>query len=160
MNMRANTTTGLLNEACAQLRSLPPHCEPEFLHIGEQLGLAITAIGKVQERMNGLSRHLTGNDLASARRVLENSMAELVALVEGKGNGRQSLAALHDLIAKALLRLEPLSRVIGEIGVLAVNARIQASQLSQGGWIFPSSPARYRACAAWPAKRWNAAKTA
>lgn len=123
----------ILNAGIARIGELPKVCEPEFLRIGGELFAVIAALDGMQAQMGELRERLTGDDLCEARRALETSMADLVGLVHANHGDKASLPGLRDLIGRALARIAPLNRVIGEIGVLAVNAKIQASQVTAAG---------------------------
>lgn len=131
--MTLQDAAATLTDCIAAVDRLPSSCEPEFLRIGNDLVAAVGTLDRMQAQMQALRERLTGDALAQAREVLQSGTTTLAGLVGDDRGDKAALAALHDIIARALARIAPLTRVIGEIGVLAVNAKIQASQVTATG---------------------------
>lgn len=132
MNAHVDTAAALRG-AAARLQELPVVCEAEFVRVGDALTAAVGAVGRVQSRMGDLRDALIGDDMRRARDALTQGAARIATLLGGATAGRASLADLQELIGKAQQRLTMLIRVLGEIGVIAVNAQIQAAQVAQAG---------------------------
>ncbi len=131
--MDLRDTSAILKENILVVDGLPNLCEPEFLRIGDELFAVVQTLGGMQGQMQVLRDRLVGDELAEARAVLESGTATLAALIGGNHSDKAALAELGGIIAKALARIAPLARVIGEIGVLAVNAKIQVAQVTAAG---------------------------
>lgn len=141
----------VLRTGIDRLATLPGICEPAFLSVGDKLIGAVGALGQIQRTMGDLRERLTGIELEDSRRALMNTITGLGDFTGDQSRNRAGLEELQSLIRDAASRTAPLTRILGEINVLAVNARIEASHIRQTGVdfsVFTREIARLRNLAA------------
>ncbi len=132
MNAPFPNFAGRLHRIALDLDRLHAPTEARFLAFGAVLGRAEAAMARVGGTLSDLAARLAGGEAEGAARRLEEAVAQVAALIrrdDGHGD------TLHDLAAKTAEvtgHLAHLRKAIGEVRVLAMNAKIQAAQLPPG----------------------------
>lgn len=116
------------------LGRLTASTEGDFLAIGDTLGRAVAAFGGLAGQFDGLAGHLHSHDSGSVAATLERVMDSIRALsCQEQGGTADSLRHLDQSAAELGKRLAALGKIIGEIGALAINGKIQAASVSAAG---------------------------
>ncbi len=122
----------LLAELAAGLAAATAPTEPVFLEVGGALAATVTGLQGIAGDFAELSAQIEGEDAVAAVAGIERAIARVAELSGDGGGGSAGLAALAGDADQLTRRLEVLRGVAGEVGVLAMNAKIQASQLTTG----------------------------
>lgn len=104
--------------------------EARFLSIGDSLGATMDAVNSVRTSFDRIQDQLQGD--ANGSGDLVSSLADVVRVTERIGLGEDQSGnwdALEREIEGVLTRLQRIQQVVGEIDVLGMNAKIQASHL-------------------------------
>lgn len=123
-------SSGYINVTSASLDDLKQaaaETEVLFLHVGEQLGYAATALGTMTEVFGALRERLEKPELLHAIACLEEAATGIDAI--GRRNAG-SLADLEQMDATTILirsRLARLCKTISEVRLLSINARIESA---------------------------------
>lgn len=112
----------------AELGTLAGPSEREFIALGDALARAVTQVQAVEGDFAALTRRLQDDDAAQA---LSNTLVRIATLSQA-GDAVGRLIDLGTATAAAGGRLAALRKTVGEVGVLATNAKIQAVQMGAG----------------------------
>jgi hypothetical protein len=124
----------VLAELDGDLGRLTASTEGDFLAIGDTLGRAVTAFGGLAGQFDDLAGHLHSHDSGSVAAALERVMDSIKALgSQQQGGTAENLRHLDQAAAELGKRLGVLGKIIGEIGALAINGKIQAASVSAAG---------------------------
>jgi hypothetical protein len=107
--------------------------ETRFQDISESLQQAIAVLTRMTATFSSLHARLEGSDLLEATNVLSSAAAEVEAFA---AVSRQDAAMLVRLAGSAGTMREPLSqmkKLAGEVGILAMNARVTAATMGDSG---------------------------
>jgi hypothetical protein len=116
------------------LGALNGPAETAFLAIGTALGQASEQVGRMRSCFAQLVERLADTEATAAR--LREATAR-ISLLAGQGNeSAELLAQLGEELGEIDGCLESMSRVVREVGALAVNAKIQASFVQSSGMDF------------------------
>ena len=110
--------------------------EDAFLAIGSVLGEASSLLGGIQTGFATLVERLEGGEAAATATGLVNATERFASLGSGSHGSTEVLLRLVGVVGQIEARLRTLSKVVGEVGALAINAKIQASLIEAGGTDF------------------------
>lgn len=128
-----NLDLARLAAVVADLAAVNAPAETAFLGIGSALETASGGLGRLQICFADLVERLEGNETTATTARLQNAVEQLAALADGEHGSTAVLAGLGDLVTQIEGRLLALAKVLGEVGALAINAKIQASQITTDG---------------------------
>ena len=128
-----NLDLASLAAAVAGLAAVHDPAEKAFLGIASALEEASGVLGSLQVSFTDLVERLEGSETASTTKRLREATRQIAALTEGEHGSTEVLAGLGALVKQIEGRLLALSKVLNEVGALAINAKIQASQTASGG---------------------------
>ena len=123
----------LLAELAATLAVAVAPTEPVFVRLGEALAATVSGLQGVAGDFALLSTQIEGEDAVAAVAGIERAIACVAGLSSEGGDEAAGLAGLAGDVGLLTRRLTLLRAVADEVAVLAMNAKIQASQLSRGG---------------------------
>ncbi len=127
---------GVLRAVMADLGGLNGPAEDAFLAIGSVLGEASSLLGGIQTGFATLVERLEGGEAAATATGLVNATERIASLGSGSHGSTEVLLRLVGVVGQIEARLRTLSKVVGEVGALAINAKIQASLIEAGGTDF------------------------
>ena len=122
-----------LTSVMTELGGLNGPAEEAFLAIGSALGEASTLLGRVQSGFDALVEHLQGADSKGTAIGLVNATEQIASLTGRSHGSADELVRLGEVIKRIEASLRALGKIIGEVGALAINAKIQASLIESGG---------------------------
>jgi len=125
-----------LTSVMAELGTLNGPAEEAFLAIGSVLGEASGLLGGIQDSFASLVERLDGSEATATANGLERATERIASLAGGNQGSVEMLVRLGDVVRQIEGRLLALSKVVGEVGALAINAKIQASLIETGGTDF------------------------
>jgi len=127
-----------IDEIAGVVRSAAASMEAQFLDIGGRLATAVDVIGTLSETFDLLSDELQGDNLVAATDDLSRIMSRVSALTEAGALEREAVARLVDLTATVQQRVLLMGKAVSGIGMLAINARIEAASIGEAGSDFTS----------------------
>jgi methyl-accepting chemotaxis protein len=125
-----------LDDLCAlaaELDGLKGPAEEAFLTVGSALGEASHLFGKIQDCFRLLVGRLDGSAATATTDRLEKTTAQFAHLGSIGHALTDSLDQLNTMAPAIESHLQVLHKIAGEVGALAINAKIQASQVPSGG---------------------------
>lgn len=122
-----------LTELADILGRLTGSADQDFLRIGNTLGHAVEVFGRLGGNLAGLAEQLHSQDAHSAVSTLEQAVQEIRGMSSGDSQTGSILLQLEEGSAEVAKRLDLLQRIIGEIGALAINGKIQAALVTAAG---------------------------
>ncbi len=102
--------------------------ETKFLHCGQNIAGAASAMRGIAGAFAGLSELLHSQDFSLAVGTLSDVVGALAA-ISGDGGGQAALERLDDLVKRVGAPLNRLRKTVDEVEILAVNARIEAAHV-------------------------------
>ncbi len=122
----------VLAELTAELGVVTQPTEAAFLRLGDGLAATVADLQRIEAGFADLSERIDGQDAVAAIHGIEQAVACIAELSQGNGEEAACLGRLADDIARLARLLAVLGSVAAEVGVLAMNAKIQAAQLVTG----------------------------
>lgn len=123
-----------LAEVDHALGRLTGSTDGEFLAIGNILGRGVTVFDGLAGQFSSLAEQFHSQDAGSAAAALEQAMAGIQRMAaHDAGTAVPLLRGLDASAAELERRLAGLGKIIGEIGGLAINGKIQAAQVRAAG---------------------------
>ncbi|MGE5514282.1 MAG: hypothetical protein ACM31D_00515 [Bacteroidota bacterium] len=123
-----------LAEVDHALGRLTGSTDGEFLAIGNILGRGVTVFDGLAGQFSSLAEQFHSQDAGSAAAALEQAMAGIQRMAaHDAGTAVPLLRGLDAGAAELERRLAGLGKIIGEIGGLAINGKIQAAQVRAAG---------------------------
>lgn len=122
-----------LRDVSAELSRLIAPNEPAFLALGEALASAsakLTAGGGVFRELSGM---LDREDGAQAERALATAREDILRISAETRRIASSITQLDQNMGAVGRPLVSLAKIIGEVGALAINAKVQAAQVHASG---------------------------
>jgi hypothetical protein len=110
--------------------------EGRFLDIGGQLGTAVDTIGTLTLTFDRLANELKGENLRGATQQLSRVMTA-VATARVDDGKRTVFKQLADLITKIQERIAQMGKAVSDLGMLAMNTRIEAANIGDARRDFP-----------------------
>lgn len=105
----------------------------DFIAIGNTLGHSVEVFGRLSGNLTGLAEELQSQDAANAVAALEQAAAGIGRMSGGSERIDSLLAKLEEEAVGVAKYLDLLGKIIGEVGSLAINGKIQAAQVSSSG---------------------------
>jgi len=130
---RLRQTGATLGELEATLGRLTATADQDFLKIGATLGHSVEVFGRLGGSLSGLAEQLHSHDAGSAVAALEQVADGIGRMSGGDGRIDSLLGRLEEGAGGVTTRLGLLGRIIGEIGALAINGKIQAALVTATG---------------------------
>ena len=130
----ADAATGRqLRSLVDALRRARAPTEGVFLSLGDRLGEAVMAINTLSTSLERLCVQMDGPEIVQATDGLGTLGREVDALARSSAEKQEVLARLETMVAGGADRMVRLRKILGEVGVLAINARIQVAQIGGSG---------------------------
>ncbi len=120
----------VLAESRATLQSAFAPIERIFQHAGEELSSAVQSLQRITKSCGDLSQRMAEEALAASTARLETAAAQVSDLAGNANSGQASLAALLGLTSGIEERILRLSRTVGEVQILGINAKIEAAHVT------------------------------
>jgi methyl-accepting chemotaxis protein len=117
------------------VRAVSASMEARFLDMGGQLGTAVDTIGTLTLTFDRLANELKGENLRDATQQLSHVMSAVATAVFNDGEGAV-FQQLADLMARIQERIAQMGKAVSDIGMLAMNARIEAAIIGDAGLDF------------------------
>jgi hypothetical protein len=130
---KASPYLGVLQGVMHDLGVLNKPAEEAFLAIGSVLGEASGLLGTVQTHFSSLVERLEESAAKTTATSLLKAIEQIASLAGENHGSTAALTRLGDEVKRIEARLLALSKVVGEVGALAINAKIQASLIVSGG---------------------------
>jgi len=140
----------LLTSVMADLGTLNAPAEEAFLAITAVLGDSSTILGEVRTSFEGLIGHLQSSGTTSNIEGLRQAAERIATLSVKSGGSNEVLVQLDGVVRQIEANLSSLSKVIAEVGGLAINAKIEAALIAAAGidfTVFTSEIQRLRGLA-------------
>jgi hypothetical protein len=115
------------------IRSASASMEARFVNMGGRLGTAVDTIGTLTRTFDRLADELKGENLFGATQALSQIMSRVAALSRVQDDGRTTLGKLAGLTSGIERRVLQIGKAVGNIGMLAINARIEAVKIGSAG---------------------------
>lgn len=112
-------------------RSLAP-LEQVFLEAGGHLASAVDVLRGLTDGFGAMAQRMDEDDSTAAFASLENISRHLGQLGEGTQLSQGRLEAMQGEVSALELRILHLRKTIGEIRLLAINAKVEAAHISVG----------------------------
>jgi len=125
-----------LEVVTASIRSASASMEARFVDMGARLGTAVDTIGTLTQTFDRLAGELKGDNLRDATRELSQIMSRVVALARVHDNERTAFGKLAGLAIGIQRRVVQMGKAVSGIGMLAINARIEAVSIGDAGLDF------------------------
>lgn len=122
---RLNDITALI----AAINELVRPCEPIFLAIGEALGQAMGRLNTLDADFSALAGRLDSGPAIQAEQALNAAVAQCGSLVEGSTAISTLLGRMQGDSIALTGPMSSLRKITGEIGSLAINAKVQAAHI-------------------------------
>lgn len=119
-----------LNRAIGEVDALIAPIEGTFVAIGDELGRALRVLGTLQGDFGQLSSGLDSDAARQAERGFGDALGRCGRLSGVTAQTARHLAAVGQAVAGSDAPLSSLRKILGEVGALAMNAKIQAAQVS------------------------------
>lgn len=123
----------VLTDLDTVLGRLTGSADQDFLQIGNTLGQAVEVFGRLGASLSRLAELLHSQEALGAVEALEQAVQGISRMSAGEGRTGPILARLEEGGAEVAKRLEALQRIIGEVGALAINGKIQAALVTAAG---------------------------
>jgi hypothetical protein len=114
------------------LGQLAGNVEREFLEIGAILGRSVETFERLTSDLLRLATDLSGPDADGAAAALEEAMQKLDRMAGGGNQTTALLSRLEQRAVEASARVSLLAQIVGEVGILAINGKIQAALVTRG----------------------------
>jgi Methyl-accepting chemotaxis protein (MCP) signalling domain len=132
LGMDPRGTPIVLGTLIRDLGAVAAPTEAVFLDVGHALATAVTDLQKIEADFGELSDQIDGENALSAVSGIQQAVACIGGLSNSNEEELTTLGRLADDVERLAKRLAALRAVAGEVGVLAMNAKIQASQITIG----------------------------
>lgn len=119
-----------LDRLVADVDALALPIEGVFVAIGDRLGSALDMLGRLQPDLSGLSRELESAAGRQAEQALVDAAGQCGRLSGTSGRTGGILSHVAETVRSSTVPAEALRKTFGEVSALAINARIQAAQIS------------------------------
>jgi hypothetical protein len=120
----------------ASVRSASVSMEARFVDMGARLGTAVDTIGTLTQTFDRLAGELKGDNLRDATRDLSQIISRVVTLARVHDNERTAFGKLAELAIGIQRRVMQMGKAVSGIGMLAINARIEAVSIGDAGLDF------------------------
>ncbi len=120
------------------IRSVSTSTEARFLDIGNRLGMAVETIGTLTQTFDLLANELKGENLRDATHELSRIISRVTALARAHDDERGALEQLAELTSRIQHRVGQMGKAVNGIGMLAINARIEAVSIGNAALDFAS----------------------
>jgi hypothetical protein len=110
--------------------------ENVFVGIGTPLGEAFEVFNGLDAHFKDLSARMTSESARQAEAAIIASTGQCGAMVAGLAESSTAVSGLESGVTAALPLLFTLQKIIDEVGSLAMNAKIQAAQVTEAGTDF------------------------
>ncbi|EME69549.1 hypothetical protein H261_12884 [Paramagnetospirillum caucaseum] len=118
----------------AALGRLTGSADQDFLRLGNSLGHAVEVFARLGGNLAGLAEQLHSPEAHDAVSGLERAVQGISRMSGGEANRSGSiLLQLEEGATEVATRLDQLQRIIGEVGALAINGKIQAALVTAAG---------------------------
>ncbi len=121
-----------LREIAASLDAGHAPTERAFLAVGTALGEAEAALARVGGDLSDLSRRIVEGEAADASARLGEAADRVIAFAAEGGAAAETLSAVRARTDDVATLLGRLRKIIAEVPVLALNAKVQAALLPHG----------------------------
>jgi uncharacterized protein YukE len=121
-----------LAEVIGTLGDVVAPTEAIFLDLGQGLSDTVNDLQRIENGFTELGRQIDSPDVSDAIARIELAVSGLADLSANSGRETEGLGRLSNNVAQLVKRLTVLYAVTGEVRILAMNAKIQASQLTDG----------------------------
>lgn len=119
-----------LRSVAERLERMLRTIEPAFLEAGGHLAASVEQLGTLTGSFGTMAARLEADDTAAAMAALRDVSARIGALGDTTRSSDERLQALQSLAAGMGARLAALRKTIGEVRVLAVNAKVEAAHVT------------------------------
>lgn len=110
--------------------------ERAFLTYGTVLSRAVTALRAVGDDLEGLRDQLSAAQSAEATRQLTDAVQQIVVLAARSDDGGARIDGLADKARMVAGQVDILRKIVGEVGLLSMNGKVQAAYLAESGQDF------------------------
>lgn len=121
-----------LREIAVGLEAGHKPTERAFLAVGDALAQAESGLARVGEDLSGLSRRIVEGEAAAASARLGEAANGVIAFAAEGGVAARTLGEVRARTDAVGLLLARLRKIIAEVPVLALNAKVQAALLPRG----------------------------
>lgn len=121
-----------LREIAAALDAGHRPTERAFLAVGGALGAAEAGLAQLGRELSDLSGRMSDGEAATAALRLGEAAERLIGLAAEGGKAAETLAAAEARTGQVAMPLERLRKILAEVPVLALNAKVQAAMLPNG----------------------------
>ncbi len=121
-----------LAELIRDLATVTAPSEQAFLDLGNGLAATVADLQRIEGDFAELSDRIDGQDAIAAVAGIEQAVAAIAGVTQGDGAAIGCLGRLTEGVDRLAKRLAVLRGVAGEVAILAMNAKIQASHLTVG----------------------------
>lgn len=130
------TLLGLTDElrdiACG-VAALRRPCDPMFAGLTTTLSSTAETLGSINADFRALCGHLESEIASRSAQAVNQAITESAALTEGSAAILRQLQQTLAIVDTCSRPLSALTGIIGEVGALGVNAKVQTSQMSAAG---------------------------
>ncbi|WP_146002689.1 hypothetical protein [Telmatospirillum siberiense] len=120
----------VLADSQSTLQSAFAPIERIFQQVGEELSAAVSSLQRITETCGDLSQRMAEEALAASTARLDAAAAQVSKLADSANSGQASLVSLVSLTGGIEERILRLSRTIGEVQILGINAKIEAAHVT------------------------------
>ncbi|CUW39578.1 putative methyl-accepting chemotaxis protein (MCP) [Magnetospirillum sp. XM-1] len=125
-----------LRRLAGALDELHAPAERAFIAYGTVLSRAVTVLRTVEEDLEGLRDQLSATQSVEATRQITDAVQQIVVLAARGGDGSVRIESLAEQTRMVAIQVEILRKIVGEVGLLSMNGKVQAAYLAESGQDF------------------------
>lgn len=125
-----------LRRLAGMLEELHAPAERAFIAYGTVLSRAVAVLRTVDDDLGGLRDQLSAAQSAEATRRITDAVQQIVVLAARGESGGVRIESLADQTRMVAAQVDILRKIVGEVGLLSMNGKVQAAYLAESGQDF------------------------
>ncbi len=122
----------MTDQTLRMIRVCSSSTEEQFLEIGSRLEASIDTVSALREMFSTLTAERTGGNIHDATQSFSKIAARVSAIADAQDREAIAFNRLITLTLSIERRVQGIHRAVVDVGILAMNAKIAAAQISKG----------------------------